>query len=72
MYTDETIKQAVRDHISLKRGGKRGGLKLYARDIDINPAELSAVMHGYRRPSEKILEDMGLKKVFMYVPKEAP
>lgn len=72
MYTPETVNEAVENHIRAKYGAKRGSLKAAANGFDVSQAFLSQVLGSSKMPPKRMLEEMGLKRVVLYVPKEQP
>ena len=72
MFDSQTIAQAVQRHIDAKWGAKRGFDQVAAYDLGIHRNNLSLILHGKYPPPKKLLDEMGLKKVVMYVEKDAP
>ena len=70
MYTPETVRTLIVEHLHAKYGNKHGCLKAASYALGISQAEMSQVVHGRRSPSPAILEELGLKRIVMYVPKE--
>jgi len=71
-YTSETIGQEVQRHIDAKYGAKHGYDKVAAYEFGIHRVSLSLILHGKRPPPKKVLDEMGLEKVVMYVRKKQP
>lgn len=69
-YTPETIGQEVQRHIDAKWGAKHGYDQVAAYELGIHKVTLSLILHGKRQPPKKVLDEMGLEKVVMYVRKE--
>ena len=72
MFDSQTIAQAVQRHIDAKYGAKHGYDKVAAYELGMHKVSLSLILHGKRPPPKKVLDEMGLKKVVMYVEKDAP
>lgn len=71
MYTPETLRTHLVEHLHAKYGQQRGFIKAASYALGITQATLSQAIHGRRGPPPAILEELGLKRVVMYVPKES-
>lgn len=70
--TDAVLSLA--DVLDLVREGiaQAGSGVFYAGFVGISPSELSAVLHGRRKPSKKLLAYLGLEAVTVYRWKVTP
>lgn len=67
IYNRSTIGPHVKEHMLWKYGKT---LKSASSVLGVGVSYLSAVITGRQPPSDKILSDMGLKKVTFYIPKD--
>lgn len=58
--TEDEVLTEIRIHIAKHFNGKD---KLFARHIGVTPSAISIVLRGVRPPTEKILNEIGYKKI---------
>lgn len=68
IYNRSTIGPHVKAHMQQKYGR---WTQTAANNLGVSPSYLCQVETGKKAPSKKILDDMDLVKVVIYVPKDA-
>lgn len=61
VFTDEDVRNALRSRLTY-----RGAISDLARTLGIQPAYISGVLHGHKRPSGVLLRWLGYRRVLAY------